>query len=84
VYSHGSRFPRGSQLCIIKNYGNPANPVSCSKYYLTLLADGEAPAVFPYGGFGSLLVAAGERSRDGPMFFANLAFSPNEGPEEFT
>jgi hypothetical protein len=34
-----------------------------------------ASAVFPYGGFGSLLVA-GERSRDGPTFFANLAFSP--------
>ena len=32
--------------------------------YDALLADPEAPAVFPYGGFGSLLVA-GEPSRDG-------------------
>jgi hypothetical protein len=45
--------------------------------YDALLADPEAPAVFPYGGFGSLLVA-GEPSRDGTTFFARriLAFSP--------
>ena len=43
-----------------------------------LLADREAPAIFPYGGFGSLLVG-GEPSRDGKTFFARriLAFSPN-------
>jgi hypothetical protein len=42
-----------------------------------LLVDREAPAIFPYGGFGSLLVA-GEPSRDGQTFFARriLAFSP--------
>jgi hypothetical protein len=46
--------------------------------YDVLLADPEAPAVFPYGGFGSLLVA-GEPSRDGETFFARriLAFSPD-------
>ncbi len=46
--------------------------------YDALLADPEAPAVFPYGGFGSLLVA-GEPSRDGATFFARriLAFSPD-------
>ncbi len=45
--------------------------------YDALLADSEAPAMFPYGGFGSLLVA-GEPSRDGQTFFARriLAFSP--------
>ena len=45
--------------------------------YDALLADPEAPALFPYGGFGSLLVA-GEPSRDGQTFFAHriLAFSP--------
>src|SRR3974390_3464465 len=37
--------------------------------YDALLADPEAPVVFPYGGFGSLLVA-GEPSRDGATFFA--------------
>jgi hypothetical protein len=46
--------------------------------YDGLLADPEAPAVFPYGGFGSLLVV-GETSRDGQTFFARriLAFSPD-------
>ena len=46
--------------------------------YDALLADPEAPAVFPYGGFGSLVVA-GEPSRDGETFFARriLAFSPD-------
>src|SRR5271157_5595074 len=46
--------------------------------YDALLADLEAPALFPYGGFGSLFVA-GEPSRDGETFFARriLAFSPD-------
>ncbi len=45
--------------------------------YDALLTDSDAPAIFPYGGFGSLLVA-GEPSRDGRTFFARriLAFSP--------
>jgi hypothetical protein len=45
--------------------------------YDALLVDREAPAIFPYGGFGSLLVA-GEPSRHGQTFFARriLAFSP--------
>jgi len=45
--------------------------------YDALLADPEAAAVFPYGGFGLLLVA-GEPSRDSKSFFARhiLAFSP--------
>src|ERR1022692_4317272 len=46
--------------------------------YDALLADPEAPAIFPYGGFGSLFVV-GEPSRDGATFFARriLAFSPD-------
>jgi hypothetical protein len=46
--------------------------------YDALLADPEVPAIFPYGGLGSLLVA-GEPSRDGQTFFARciLAFSPD-------
>ena len=46
--------------------------------YGALLTDPEAPTVFPYGGFGSLLVS-GERSRDGETFFVRriLAFSPD-------
>ena len=52
--------------------------------YDALLADSEAPAVFPYGGFGSLLVS-GERSRDGQTFFANriLAFAPEQRHRRF-
>ena len=46
--------------------------------YDALLADPKAPALFPYGGFGSLLVT-GEPSRDRATFFARriLAFSPD-------
>lgn len=45
--------------------------------YDALLKDPDAPALFPYGGFGSLLVG-GDRSRDGNTFFATclLAFRP--------
>src|SRR6266496_3705995 len=52
--------------------------------YDALLADPEAPAIFPYGGFGSLLVS-GERSRDGQTFFAQriLAFSPERMRRRF-
>ena len=48
-------------------------------HYDSLLADPEIPAVFPYGGFGSLL-ATGERSRDGETFFVRriLAFVPDQ------
>lgn len=52
--------------------------------YDALLIDPESPTVFPYGGFGSLLVS-GERSRDGQTFFANriLAFSPERKRRRF-
>jgi len=45
--------------------------------YDALLRDPEAPALFPYAGFGSLLVT-GDRARDGKTLFANrfLAFRP--------
>jgi hypothetical protein len=46
--------------------------------YDALLNDPDKPAVFPYGGSGSLLVS-GEPSRDENTFFARsiIAFSPN-------
>ena len=52
--------------------------------YDTLLSDPEAPALFPYGGFGSLLTS-GERSRDGKTFFAHriLAFLPERRQRRF-
>ncbi|MGB9487619.1 MAG: hypothetical protein WCD04_16090 [Terriglobia bacterium] len=45
--------------------------------YDSLLKDPSAPAPFPYGGLGSILVA-GDRSRDGQTFFATqiLSFQP--------
>jgi hypothetical protein len=52
--------------------------------YDALLRDPEAPALFPYSGFGSLLVS-GDRSRDGKTFFANriLAFMPELARRRF-
>jgi hypothetical protein len=45
--------------------------------YDRLLQDSSAPAIFPHGGFGSI-IAAGHRSRDGPTFFVTriLYFVP--------
>ena len=45
--------------------------------YNRLLIDPEAPVLFPYGGFGSILVA-GDRSPDGQTFFVTriLSFLP--------
>lgn len=52
--------------------------------YDMLLRDPEGPAVFPYGGFGSIVVS-GERSRDGHAFFAHriLAFLPEHRSHRF-
>jgi len=53
-------------------------------YYDALLKDPLAPAVFPYGGFGSILVV-GERSRNGDAFFTKriLAFLPEQRHRHF-
>jgi hypothetical protein len=52
--------------------------------YDALLQDPDAPALFPYGGFGSLLVS-GDRSRDGQTFFATriLALRPEMRQRRF-
>src|SRR5205823_8721862 len=52
--------------------------------YDSLLKDPSAPALFPYGGFGSILVA-GDRSRDGQTFFATriLSFVPEQQERRF-
>ena len=49
--------------------------------YDALLSDPASPALFPYSGFGSLLVA-GDRSRDGTTFYASriLSFLPEQNP----
>ncbi len=53
-------------------------------HYERLLADPELPAIFPYGGVGSILVA-GDRSRSGETFFARriLAFVPDQTHRRF-
>lgn len=52
--------------------------------YDALLKDSLAPAVFPYGGFGSIRVV-GERSRNGDVFFTKriLAFLPEQRHRHF-
>ncbi|MHB8527510.1 MAG: J domain-containing protein [Candidatus Acidiferrales bacterium] len=52
--------------------------------YDALLNDPSSPTVFPYGGFGSLVVA-GDRSRDGSMFYASriLSFLPGRAFRHF-
>ena len=52
--------------------------------YDSLLKDSSAPALFPYGGFGSILVT-GDRSRDGQTFFATqiLSFQPEHRERRF-
>jgi hypothetical protein len=68
--------PRSQRVALERAFNIVAHP-ELRACYDALLADPETPAVFPYGGFGSLLVA-GEVSRDGQTFFARriLAFSP--------
>ena len=52
--------------------------------YDSLLRDPSAPVLFPYGGFGSILVT-GDRSRDGQTFFAThvLSFLPERRERRF-
>ncbi len=52
--------------------------------YDALLRDPDSPALFPYGGFGSML-AGGDRSRDGQTFFATrlLTFRPEMRERRF-
>ena len=68
---------RGERVALERAFNILGHP-ELRACYDALVADPEAPAIFPYGGFGSLLVA-GEPSRDGQTFFAHriLAFSPD-------
>jgi len=63
---------------------NILGPPELRACYDAYLADPESPVIFPYGGFGSLLVS-GERSHDGQTFFANriLWFSPERKHRRF-
>jgi hypothetical protein len=52
--------------------------------YESLLSNPAAPALFPYGGFGSIIVL-GDRSRDGQTFFARriASFLPESRQRRF-
>jgi len=75
--------PRTERAALERAFNILAQP-ELRACYDTLLSDAEAPAVFPYGGFGSLLVS-GERTRDGRTFFARriLAFLPERRQRRF-
>ncbi len=75
--------PRAERVALERAFNIVAQP-ELRAGYDALLADPEAPAIFPYGGFGSLLVS-GERSRDGKTFFARriLAFLPEQRQRRF-
>src|SRR5215469_1803522 len=66
--------PKSAHAALERAYNILAQP-ELRACYDALLQDPDAPALFPYGGFGSLLVS-GDRSRDGQTFFATriLAF----------
>ena len=75
--------PREQLQVIERAFNLLANPElrSC---YQALLADPDAPALFPYGGFGSLLVG-GDLSTDRETFFARkiLSFLPERRQRRF-
>ena len=52
--------------------------------YESLLSNPAAPALFPYGGFGSIIVS-GDRSRDGRTFFVRriVSFLPDSRQRRF-
>jgi hypothetical protein len=77
------RAQRQQLQAIERAFNLLANPAlrSC---FQALLIDPEAPALFPYGGFGSLL-AAGDLSTDRETFFARkiLSFLPERRERRF-
>jgi hypothetical protein len=74
---------RGEQVAAERAFNILGQPELRACYDM-LLTDPEAPAVFPYGGFGSIVVS-GERSREGNIFFANriLVFLPEHRNRRF-
>jgi curved DNA-binding protein CbpA len=78
-----ARAPAGDLRTLERAFNILAAP-ELRACYDSLLADPEAPALFPYGGFGSLLVA-GDLSRDGTAFYASrlLSFLPDQSAKDF-
>jgi curved DNA-binding protein CbpA len=78
-----ARAPDGDIRAIERAFNILAHP-ELRACYDSLLNDPSLPVVFPYGGFGSLVVA-GDRSRDGSMFYASriLSFLPERKFKHF-
>lgn len=70
--------PLGELRALERAFNILANP-ELRACYDALVNDPASPALFPYGGFGTLLVA-GDRSRDGTTFYASrvLSFLPEQ------
>jgi hypothetical protein len=68
--------PKNAHIALERAYNILAHP-ELRACYDTLLRDPNSPVLFPYGGFGSLLVS-GDLSQDRQTFFATrlLAFRP--------
>ena len=75
--------PTGDLRALERAFNVLARPELCACYD-ALLNDPTSPALFPYGGFGSLLVA-GDISRDGSIFYASriLSFLPGQKFKHF-
>jgi len=75
--------PIGDLRALERAFNVLARPELCACYD-ALLNDPTSPALFPYSGFGSLLVA-GDISRDGSTFYASriLSFLPEQKFKHF-
>lgn len=75
--------PQGAHKALERAYNILAQP-ELRACYDALLKDPDSPVLFPYGGFGSILVA-GDRPRDSKTFFATrlLAFRPEMRQRRF-
>ena len=78
-----ARAPRGESRNLERAFNLLMQP-DLRSCYDALLDDADAPAVFPYGGFGSLAVG-GELARDGRTFFAQriVSFLPETSRRRF-
>ncbi|MBY0502704.1 MAG: hypothetical protein K2X03_02260 [Bryobacteraceae bacterium] len=79
----GSSAPTQQKQPVERAFNLLAHPELRACYH-ALLLDADAPALFPYGGFGTILVA-GELSRDRETFFARkmLSFLPERQDRRF-
>jgi hypothetical protein len=80
---HTAGAPVGDTHAVERAFNILAHP-ELRACYDTLLNDPSSPAVFPYGGFGSLTVA-GHCSRDGSIFYVSriLSFLPERKSRHF-